>query len=78
MAKFAKFIVALFGGIATWGVTAGADGSISDIEYYGLLAVIGTAFEVFAIANVAINKNDNTATPVTSITSSMTNPHSTS
>jgi hypothetical protein len=50
VAVYTKAIVALLGGIATWGATAVTDG-ISANEWFGLLAVIATALGVFAFPN---------------------------
>lgn len=51
MSRYTKFLSALLGGIATWGYTA-ADGGITTQEWFGLVAVLGTAFAVFQFPNV--------------------------
>jgi hypothetical protein len=50
MTRFAKCITALLGGLATWGVTAAPDG-YTDVELWGLCAVVAAALAVYAIPN---------------------------
>ena len=51
IARNRKGIVALLGGLATWGVAAGADGTYSQVELWGLLAVAATVFGVWGVTN---------------------------
>ncbi len=46
----AKAIAGLLGGVSVWGATAAPDG-IDGAEWFGLLAVLGTAVAVFAVPN---------------------------
>ena len=48
--RYAKFVMALLGGVSAWGVTAAPDG-YDQPELWGLLAVIATAIGVFAVPN---------------------------
>lgn len=50
--KFAvKAIIAVLGGISTWGITAAADNTINAVEVYGLLGVLSTSVAVYAFPN---------------------------
>ncbi|MEO6574240.1 MAG: hypothetical protein ABIP89_10395 [Polyangiaceae bacterium] len=49
--KYQKSIAALLGAVGTWGATAAVDGSISLVEWFGLLIALSTAFAVFAVPN---------------------------
>ena len=51
MASYSKAIVALLGGIASWGLTAGADSQYSSVELWGLLAAVATGIGVYAKSN---------------------------
>lgn len=51
MSRYVKFFSALFGGIATWGYTAASEGGIDASEWFGVLAVLGTALAVFQFPN---------------------------
>jgi hypothetical protein len=51
MQTYAKAIIAGLTAIATWGITAGADGSYSQVELWGLLGVIAAAAGTYAIPN---------------------------
>lgn len=51
MSRYVKFFSALFGGIATWGYTAASEGGIDTAEWFGVLAVLGTALAVFQFPN---------------------------
>lgn len=48
---YAKAIVAAVSAVATWGVTAGSDGSFTTVEWFGLLGAVVTAVGVFATPN---------------------------
>ena len=50
MKAYAKCLVALLGGLATWGTTA-AEGGIQLQEWFGVLAVAATAVGVWATPN---------------------------
>jgi steroid 5-alpha reductase family enzyme len=51
MSTYAKAIIATLTAIATWGVTAGADGNYSQVELWGLLGVVAAAVAVYAVPN---------------------------
>lgn len=48
---YAKAVVGTLAAIATWGVTAGADGEYSQVELWGLLGVIAAALGIYATTN---------------------------
>ena len=50
MTKYSKSIIALLGGVATWGATAAPDGFTVE-ELFGVLAVIAVALGVYAVPN---------------------------
>src|SRR5207244_3932537 len=49
MSRYAKFIAALLGSVATWGVTAGADNGYTQVELWGLLGVVAAALATLSI-----------------------------
>lgn len=49
--RYVKTFSALLGAISTWGVTAYADNSVTPVEMFGLLAVLGTVAAVFQFPN---------------------------
>ena len=51
MSRYAKAITAVLTALGTWGATAGADGTYSQIELWGLCGVLVTGFAVFQIPN---------------------------
>lgn len=51
LAPYAKAIIAIFGGIGTWGITAAAADGISAVEWFGLLSALSTALGVYAFPN---------------------------
>ena len=51
MTRYVKTIVAILGGVSSWGITASADNAITQVELYGLLGVIATALGVYAFPN---------------------------
>lgn len=51
MATVRKAVAALFALVGTWGMTALADGHLSAVEWFGLIAVIGGTGAVFGIRN---------------------------
>lgn len=53
LSKYWKTIIAVLGGTAAWGITAGADNSYSQVELWGLLGAIVTAVGVFAKGNTS-------------------------
>lgn len=50
MTRYFKFIIALLGGLSSWGVTASVDG-YEDAELWGILAILATALAVFVVPN---------------------------
>lgn len=51
MSKYWKTIIAVLGGVAAWGITAGSDGTYSQVELWGLLGAVATALGVYAKGN---------------------------
>lgn len=51
MSAYAKAIAAFLGSLATWGVSAGADGNYSQVELWGLAGVVATVLATYAIPN---------------------------
>lgn len=51
MSRFAKALFALIGSLATWGITAAADGVYDQIEWWTLLGVLATTCSVYFIPN---------------------------
>lgn len=51
MSRYVKFIAAIFGTIATWGLTAAVDGKIDLVELFGLLAALAGSLAVFQLPN---------------------------
>jgi hypothetical protein len=51
MKTYMKAIIGTLAAVATWGVTAGADGNYSQVELWGLLGVIAAAVGVYAVTN---------------------------
>jgi hypothetical protein len=47
----AKALAALVGSLATWGVAAGADGHYTQVELWGLLAVVATTVGTYYVTN---------------------------
>jgi hypothetical protein len=50
MSRYTKFLIAVLGGVASWGATAGPDGFTST-ELFGLMGVIATALSVYQFPN---------------------------
>lgn len=53
MTRYMKFIVALVGAIATWGITAAEDNTYTQVELWGALLALATAGGVYAVPNRA-------------------------
>lgn len=51
MSRYIKTIVAVLGGISSWGITAAADDAITQVELYGLLGILATVLGVYAFPN---------------------------
>jgi hypothetical protein len=51
VSPYKKAIIALLGGVGSWGVTASSDATISQVEWFGLLGVVATALGVAWFAN---------------------------
>lgn len=51
MSRYWKTILAALATLATWGLTASADGGYSQEEYWGLLAAVVGTLAVYAKAN---------------------------
>ena len=51
LAPYVKFIIAILGGIGTWGITAAASDGVNAVEWFGLLSALSTALGVFAFPN---------------------------
>lgn len=51
MTRYWKTILAVLGGISSWGITAAADDAITQVELYGLLGVLATALAVYGVPN---------------------------
>lgn len=51
MSRYAKTIAAVFGAVATWGVTAYTDNVVDKAELFGLLAAAVAAFSVYQVPN---------------------------
>jgi len=49
--RYAKSIIAVLTGLATWGATAFADDSITSVELFGLCGVAVLGLSVFAVPN---------------------------
>lgn len=49
MSRYTKFLIALLGGLASWGATAAPDYSQADL--WGLAAILATALSVFQFPN---------------------------
>lgn len=47
----AKAIIAILGGVSSWGMTAAVDDAITQVELFGLLGVIATALGVYFYPN---------------------------
>jgi len=56
MVHYLKAIAAILGAVGTWGTTAALDGSISLVECFGLVFVLGTALAVYAAPYVAAHE----------------------
>lgn len=50
-APYVKAIIAVLGGIGTWGITAAASDGVNAAEWFGLLSALSTALGVFAFPN---------------------------
>jgi hypothetical protein len=50
-AQFRKAIAATLAAIATWGVTAIADGVVNGVEWFGLVGVLAAAIATFGVEN---------------------------
>lgn len=48
---YTKAILGTLAALATWGVTAGADGNYNQVEFWGLLGVL--------VAAVSVERGDN-------------------
>lgn len=53
MSKYWKSILAAVGTLATWGITASADGNYSQEEWWGLLAVLAGTAAVYVKGNTS-------------------------
>ena len=51
LTRHAKALAAFLTGLGAWGATAGADGRYTGPELWGLAAVAGGAFAVYAVPN---------------------------
>lgn len=51
MSRYVKTIVAILGGVSSWGLTAALDDTISKVELFGLLGAVATALGVYAFPN---------------------------
>lgn len=51
MTAYRKAIAAFVSLVGTWGITAAADGHISAVEWFGLLAVVGGTGAVWGLPN---------------------------
>ena len=51
LSRYWKTIIAVLGGISSWGITASADNDITQVELYGLLGALATALAVYGIPN---------------------------
>jgi len=51
LARYRKSVAALLGSVATWGLTAGADGTYDQVELWGLLAALAAVFAVWGTPN---------------------------
>ena len=48
---YIKAIIAVLGGVSTWGITAASDNAITPVELFGLLGVLSTSLGVYAFPN---------------------------
>lgn len=53
---YIKAIIAILGGISTWGITAASDNAITPVEIFGLLGVLSTALGVYAFPNAPMDE----------------------
>lgn len=51
MSRYIKAIMAFLGLLGTWGGTAGADGTYSQVELWGLCGVIVASYAVYQFPN---------------------------
>lgn len=51
MKTVAKAIAALLGAVSVWGITAMEDSAVTGVEWFGLVAALGTVFAVWAVPN---------------------------
>lgn len=51
LTPYVKAIIAILGGIGTWGITAAASEGINAVEWFGLLSALSTALGVYAFPN---------------------------
>jgi hypothetical protein len=51
MTRYAKAVVACLSALATWGVTAGADGSYDQVELWGLLGALAAVLITYITPN---------------------------
>lgn len=51
LSRYAKTVAAVVGTIATWGATASADGTITQVEWWGLLAALAAVVGVYGVPN---------------------------
>lgn len=49
--RYAKAIIAALGALATWGATAGADETYTDVELWTVLGAVVTALAVLFVPN---------------------------
>lgn len=54
LAPYVKAIIAVLGGIGTWGITAAASEGVSAVEWFGLLSALSTALGVYAFPNAPV------------------------
>lgn len=55
--NYAKAIVAALGAIATWGISAAADGSFELAEWFGGLGAVATVLSVYLTPNKPTDPN---------------------
>lgn len=63
MSRYLKALIAVLGGVSTWGITAASDNSISQVELFGLLGVLSTALGVYAFPNTQPDASETNPSP---------------